>query len=77
MDTLKGAMSYQSDETKAFVFVDEDLAGLSIFSEQSLEIFLCNVVGQISNEQAASLGVCLLTGFQQHGQRCLKLLSIE
>lgn len=33
-------MSYQSDESKAFAFVDEDLAGLTIFCEQLLEIFL-------------------------------------
>lgn len=68
-------MSYQSDETKAFAFVDEDLAGLPIFGEQPFEIFLCDVVGQVTNEQTTPLCVSLLTGFQQHGQ--CELLSID
>lgn len=70
-------MSYQSDETKAFAFVDKDLARLSVFCEQSLEILLCDVVGQVSNEQTTPLCVRLLTGFQQHGERCPKRLSID
>lgn len=70
-------MSYQSDEAKAFAFVDEDFTGLSIFCEELPEVFLCDVVGQISNEQAASLCVCFLTRFQEHGQCCLKFLLID
>lgn len=69
-------MSYQSDETKAFSFVDKDLAGLSIFCKQPLELILCDVAGQVTDEQTTPLCVCLLTGFQQHGQRCLKALLI-
>lgn len=68
-------MAYQSDETKAFDFVDEDLAGLSIFGKQLLEIVLCDVVGQVTDKQATALRVRLLTGFQQHGERCLERLS--
>ncbi len=70
-------MSYQSYETKAFAFVDEDLAGLPIFCEQLLEIFLCDVVGQVADEQATPLCVGLLAGLQQHGQRCPELLFNE
>lgn len=69
-------MSYQSDETKAFAFVDEDLARLPIFCEQLPEIVICDVVGQVANEQTTPLSVRLLTRFQQHGQCCPKLLLI-
>lgn len=67
-------VSYQTNETKAFAFVDENLAGLPIFAKQSLEVVLCDVVGQVADEQATPLSVGLLARFQQHRQRCLKLL---
>lgn len=71
---LKDLMSYQSDEAKAFAFVDEDLAGLSIFCKQPPEIVLCDVVGQIANEQATPLCVRFLTGFQEHRECCFEFL---
>lgn len=77
MSIFKNERSYQSDEAKAFAFVDEDLAGLPIFYEQPPEIILCDVVGQIANEQAAPLCVCFLTRFQEHGECCFKFLMID
>lgn len=70
-------MSYQSDETKAFALVDEDLAGFSIFGEKLLEILLGDVVGQVSDEQTTPLGVSLLAGFQKHGERRLERLLAD
>lgn len=67
-------VSYQTNETKAFAFVDENLAGFTIFAKQPLEVVLCDVVGQVADEQATALSVGLLARFQQHGQRRLKLL---
>lgn len=64
---------YQSDETKAFPLVDKDLSGLPIFCKHLPEIVLCDVVGQVTNKQAAPLCVGLLTWLQQHGQRRLEL----
>lgn len=64
---------YQSDETKAFPLVDKDLSGLPIFCKHPPEIVLCDVVGQVTNKQAAPLCVGLLTWLQQHGQRRLEL----
>lgn len=74
---FKGERSYQSDEAKAFAFVDEDLTGLSIFCKQPPEIILCDVVGQIANKQAAPLCVRFLTRFQEHRQCCSKFLMID
>ncbi len=77
LNKFRNEMTYQSDETKAFAFVDEDLAGLSILCEQLLEIFLCDVVGQVTDKQATPLCVRFLTGLQQHGQCCPELLLIH
>lgn len=64
--------SYQSDETKSFAFVDEDLTRLPILDKKILELLFCDVTWQITDEQTAALCVLFLTGFQQHGQSCLK-----
>lgn len=69
--------SYQSDETKAFAFVDEDLARLPIFCKQLSEIFISDVIGQVADEETTPLGVGLLTGFQQHGQCGSELLLVD
>lgn len=63
MNKLK-TLPYQSNETKTFPFVDEDFARLPIFFEQLLESFLCDVIGQVANEEPTSLCVPLLTRFQ-------------
>lgn len=65
---------YQSDESKAFSFVDEDLRWLSIFCKHLPENFLCDVTRQVTNKQTAPLSVGLLSRLQQHGQRSCKTL---
>lgn len=68
-------MSYQSNETEALSFVDEDLAWFAIFCKQLLEIILRYIIGQVANEQTTPLSVCLLPRFQQHRQRCPEFLD--
>lgn len=63
---------YQSDEAKSFARVDENFTWLPIFSKQLFELILVYVIGQISNEKAASLGVGFLTRPPEQGKSCLE-----
>lgn len=59
---LRGC-SYQADEPKATVLVDEDLGGFAIFGEKLLHFLFRGASGQVTHEQPAALCVRLLPRF--------------
>lgn len=52
--------SYQADEPKASVLVDEDLRGFAIFGEELLDFLFRGTGRQVPHEQPAALRVRLL-----------------
>ena len=72
---IESLWPYQSNESKTFGLVNKDFAWLSILGKQFLELLIADIVGQVTNEQTASLGVGLLTGFEKQRKGCFEFLQ--